>query len=188
MVSNKRNFNTEGIVLRRRNYGEADRMVVFYTKHQGKMVCLAKGVRRPTSRKRASIELFTQVNIGGVTHRSMSIVTETVIVNSYSEIRQDYQRVGSAYRVCEIIDRLTAEGSETVGVYSLLIEALRDIEICDVSLLNKVVEDFTGHLLILLGFWPIGKSLPEGDSLFSFVEDVIEKNLNSQKYFSSNQV
>ena len=160
-------------------------MVVFYTKHQGKIVCLAKGVRRPTSRKRASIELFTQVNLGGVSLGSMSVVTETVIVDSFSKIRQDYQRVSAAYRICEIIDRLTAEGSETGGVYPLIIETLHDIEICDSGQLNVVVEDFTGHLLILLGFWPNGKTLPQGESLFSFVEDVIEKNLNSQKYFNN---
>jgi len=160
-------------------------MVVFYTKHQGKIVCLAKGVRRPTSRKRASIELFTQANIGGVAHGPMNIVTETVIVNSFSNIRQDYARVGAAYRVGEIIDRLTAENSETEGVYSLIVETLRGIEICDISLLNKVVENFTGHLLVLLGFWPAGKTLPEGASLFSFVEDVIEKNLNSDRYFNN---
>lgn len=161
-------------------------MVVLYTKHQGMITCLAKGVRRLTSRKRASIELFTQVSLSGVQHTGISLVTETVIINSFANIRQDYQRVSAVYQMCEILDRLTVEGSETEGVYPLLVESLNNIENCSVESITGVVDRFAGHLLVLLGFWPSNKTLPQGDSLFSFVEDVIEKNLNSQKYFGNN--
>ena len=144
MVSNKRNFNTEGIILKRRNYGEADRIVVIYTKHLGKISCLAKGVRRPNSRKRASIELFSQIKTGGVLHSGINLITETVIVNSHPVLRNDLTRVNAAYQVCEILDRLTVDGSETVGVYPLTVECLNTIEKTSFNLLDQTVEVFTG--------------------------------------------
>lgn len=45
-----KDFRDEAIVLHRRNLGETDRFVTFYTKHNGKVTALAKGVRKITSK------------------------------------------------------------------------------------------------------------------------------------------
>ena len=49
-----RAYATEGIVLRRDDYGEADRLVTLLTPGHGKLRALAKGARRLTSRKGTS--------------------------------------------------------------------------------------------------------------------------------------
>ena len=56
----RRTYKTEGIILKRINFGEADRILTSYTKHFGKISLLAKGVRKITSRKGGNIELFNQ--------------------------------------------------------------------------------------------------------------------------------
>src|SRR3990167_5613366 len=56
-------FATEAVVLKRRDFGEADRLVTFFTKRKGKVVALAKGVRKVTSRRAPNIELLNHVRI-----------------------------------------------------------------------------------------------------------------------------
>jgi len=48
-------IKVEGIILKRRNLGEADRILTVFTLHKGKLPVLAKGVRRPKSKKRGSL-------------------------------------------------------------------------------------------------------------------------------------
>ncbi len=51
MPSRERTFRTEAIVLRRKDFGEADRILTLFTPELGKIRALAKGIRKPASRK-----------------------------------------------------------------------------------------------------------------------------------------
>ena len=51
-----KSITTEAIVLKRRNSGEVDRLVTLITQDKGKLQCIAKGVRKMTSSKRAFLE------------------------------------------------------------------------------------------------------------------------------------
>ncbi|MBE2222398.1 MAG: DNA repair protein RecO, partial [Anaerolineae bacterium] len=54
----ERTLRTEAIVLKRHNFGEADRLLTLYTREFGKMKAIAKGARKPQSRKTGHVELF----------------------------------------------------------------------------------------------------------------------------------
>ena len=50
---------TDGIVLSRVNYGEADRIIKLLTPEAGKLSLMARGVRKPKSKLAGGIELFS---------------------------------------------------------------------------------------------------------------------------------
>ena len=58
-MSTKRLYRSEGIVIRRRNQGEADRVLTLCTP-LGKIEVIAKGARKLRSRKAGHVELFTR--------------------------------------------------------------------------------------------------------------------------------
>jgi len=58
-----KSYKAEGIVIKRKNFGEADRILTVFTKKYGKIKVLAKGVRRITSRRGPNVELFNQVEL-----------------------------------------------------------------------------------------------------------------------------
>ena len=60
-MSRSRLYNTQAIMLRRVDMGEADRLLTILTPARGKMKVMAKGVRKLTSRKTGHVELFTRV-------------------------------------------------------------------------------------------------------------------------------
>src|SRR3990167_232676 len=92
-----RNYTSEGIVLARKNYGEADRIIVIYSKHFGKLRLLAKGVRRPKSRKRGHIEVFSRLKFQVSRGKGMDLITEAEIIQNFSEIRKSLKKVTVAF-------------------------------------------------------------------------------------------
>ena len=57
-----RTYEDEGVVLRKFPVGERDEVVLLFTREQGKMACMAKGVRSSTSRKAGALQLFHTVS------------------------------------------------------------------------------------------------------------------------------
>jgi DNA repair protein RecO (recombination protein O) len=75
-------YVAEGIVLKRRNVGEADRILTVFTKKYGKIRVIAKGVRRITSRRAGHIEVFTRVILTLHSYKNMDIVTEAQAITA----------------------------------------------------------------------------------------------------------
>lgn len=176
-------YKTEGVVLKRSNFGEADRIITLYTKHYGKITGLAKGIRKLTSRKRGALEIFNQVTFFAAKSKGMEIITEAEVLNSFSSWRKDLKKVAVAYELCEMVDKLTAEGTEQPEVYELLVTALNRLGRISREELPAVIEEFAGSLLKQLGFWPKEKPFPSHFSTSLLVEEIIEKELKSKRFF-----
>lgn len=102
--------NTPAIVLRRTNYGEADRIVNFLTP-SGQLSAIARGVRREKSKLAGGIELFAVCEV--VIHQGRSelgIVTSARLVEFYHHILEDYSRLQFGYEVL----RLAAKPSDAL--------------------------------------------------------------------------
>ena len=56
-MARTRTIRTETIVLRHQVFGEADRLLTLLTPNHGKVRAIAKGVRRPSSRKTGHLDL-----------------------------------------------------------------------------------------------------------------------------------
>ncbi|HAL61577.1 MAG TPA: DNA repair protein RecO [Chloroflexi bacterium] len=167
----ERLYRAEAIVLRRMNLGEADRLLTLYTPEWGKIRVLAKGVRKPTSRKAGHLELFTHSRLLIAKGRSLDIVTQAETITSFLPLRKDLTRTSYAYYVAELVDRFLEEGEESPALFRLLLETLGHLsEAQDPRL---VVRHFELHLLGQVGYRPelyrclgCGREI-EGEAVFS---------------------
>ena len=64
------NSTTQAIILKRINFGEADRILTAITPEYGKISILAKGVRRSKSKLAGGLELFSVTDIGFINGKS----------------------------------------------------------------------------------------------------------------------
>jgi len=170
-------YKTEGVVLKKRNFGEADRILTLFSKHFGKIQILAKGIRKTTSRKSGSLELFNQVRIFVARGKNLDIVTEAEVVNSFSSWRKDLKKIALAYYYSELVDKLTVEESPNEEVFDLLTNSFIN--------LSQEFQDrkiFARSLLEETGFWPKGKEIDRID-LDNFIERITEKKIISRKTF-----
>jgi DNA repair protein RecO (recombination protein O) len=123
-VGRVRLYRTEAIVLRRSDFGEADRLLTLYTPEWGKLRVIAKGVRKPTSRKSGHLELFTHSRLLVAKGRNLDIVTQAETLHSFRALREDLLRTGWAYYAAELLDRFVEEGIEDRPLFNLFLATL----------------------------------------------------------------
>jgi DNA repair protein RecO len=143
-------FKTEGIILRRKDFGEADRILTVFTLHRGKVTIIAKGVRRITSRRAGNIELLNRVQMFLYPGKQFLILTEAIALDTFQKLKEDLTLSTYAYHIIELIDKLTADTQENPILYTHLVEVLRRLS-------NKprqiLIRAFEVKILSLMGFW-----------------------------------
>lgn len=145
-------YRTEAVVLKRSDFGEADRLLTLYTPNLGKIRAVAKGVRRTASRMAGHLELFTHSTLLLAKGRSLDLVTQAQTVDAYRPLREDLVRVGYAYYVAELLDQLTEERLDNYPTFSLLLDTLQ--RLCEAPEPLLAAECFQWQLLDHLGYRP----------------------------------
>jgi DNA repair protein RecO (recombination protein O) len=142
----------EAVVLRHSDWGEADRLLGLFTREMGKLRAVAKGVRKPRSRKAGHLEPFTRVSLLLAKGRDMWIVTQAETVDAHLCLREDLERVGYAAYAVELLDRFTYEEGENPALYRLLVDTLGRLDAEPDPALP--IHYYEMRLLDLLGFRP----------------------------------
>jgi len=145
-------YRVRGIVLRRRDLGEADRIITIFTAEQGKLRIVAKGSRRPSSKLAGHLEPFCATRLLVARTRGLDIISQAETVEHFSELRLNEAAIATAGYLAELIDALLPEDQAQEAVYELTFAALR--------LLNEgrdprlVTHIFEMGLLRQLGYRP----------------------------------
>ena len=119
VLHRQRLFRAEGIVLRHLDWGEADRLLWLFTQDLGKLQAVAKGVRKPRSRKAGHLEPFTRVSLLLAHGREIPLITQVETIDAYLPLREDLLRATYASYIMELLDRFTYEEGENRGLYRL---------------------------------------------------------------------
>jgi DNA repair protein RecO (recombination protein O) len=151
-MGTERLYRTEGIVVRRRNQGEADRVLTLCTP-LGKLDVVAKGARKVRSRKAGHIELFSRSSFVIARSRSSwDVVSQVETVAPHAALREDLLRGTHARYAVELFDRFFTEGEGGQSMFDLLDHALTWL--CEEEDLDLVDRFYEQHLLGLAGFRP----------------------------------
>lgn len=152
MSHRERVYRTEAIVLRRTDFGEADRLLTVFTPERGKVKLIAKGARKPTSRKSGHVELFSHGTFLVAVGRELDIVTQAETLEPFLPLRADLLRTTYAYYVAELADAFTAERDENQPLFDLLRDAFGWL--CTAQDLALVARYYELHLLGVVGYQP----------------------------------
>jgi len=151
-MSRERTYRSEAVVLRRANFGEADRLLTLYSREYGKIKAIAKGARKPQSRKTGHVELFMRSRFFIAKGRNLDIITQAESIESYVALRSDLVRTTYASYAVELLDRFTVEEDKHTGIYDLLVNALGWFATAGSLLLTARYYEL--RLLALTGFHP----------------------------------
>ena len=126
-------MRTKAIVLRRTNYGEADRIVQLITP-DGRRSVMARGVRKEKSKLAGGIELFAVSDVViGEGKGDLGVLTSAKLDHFYRHILEDYDRLQFAYTTVKLV----ARASETVDEpewFDLLQESLAGLDVLTIPL------------------------------------------------------
>ena len=118
---------TQAIVLRRTNYGEADRILQLITP-QGRRSAIARGVRKEKSRLKGGVELFAVCDVVlGRGRSDLQVVTSARLSVFYGHILEDYERMQFAYEAIKLVAK-SSEHFDDSDWFRLLQETLEALD------------------------------------------------------------
>lgn len=140
---------TKAIVLRRTNYGEADRILQLITPG-GRRSVMARGVRKEKSKLAGGIELFALSDVVlGEGKGSLGVLTSAKLDRFYRHILEDYDRMQFGYQAIKLVAR-ASEAVDEPEWFDLLQETLAGLDAITVPL--PLIETwFTLRYAALLG-------------------------------------
>lgn len=150
-------YKTKGIILKRQDLGEADRILTIYTASQGKIRTLARGVRKVLSKLGGHLELFNLVDLGLSEGKGLDTITACQTIEPFRNLRNNLKKTSLVCYVTELIDKLVLEKQKDYRIFRLLRELL---EILNKKALQKtdrlylLVRSFELKLLSFLGYTP----------------------------------
>jgi DNA repair protein RecO (recombination protein O) len=145
-------YRDEAVVVRTYKLGEADRIVVLFTRDRGKVRAVAKGVRKTSSRFGSRLEPMSHVALQLYEGRDLDTITQAESLDHFRELRDDLDRITRGSSVLEVVDHMTQEHEPNAKLYTMLVGALRTLATQDHPL---VVPAFFFKLLALEGFRPM---------------------------------
>ena len=172
MPERHRTIRTEGVILRRKNFGETDRLLTIFTRKLGRISVIAKAVRKPTSRKTGHLEPFMRSMLLIAKGRNLHILTQAETIDAYIPLRENLAGIGYGSYVVELLDAFTYEEGSNLILYKLLTSTMEYLSQGDSP--HVVLRYYELRLLEEVGFRPefftcvaCGKEIQEEDQFFS---------------------
>lgn len=118
--------NAWGVVLSRRDLGEADRLCTIYTENLGKLPVRFVGVNKPGRKMKALSEplVWAEYRLYLSPRSDYGKAVGGQLISSFPEAREDLSRMVAALSCCELVERLTAERDPSPEKYRGLSSAL----------------------------------------------------------------
>ncbi len=124
----QRSYSIEAIILKRTDIGEADRILTLFTPNRGKMRAVAKGTRRPISKKAGHLELLNRSQMQIALGRNLDIVTQAEGRENFLHLRSELWHMTCGFYLVELVDRFVEDSTPHLDIYALLLEALRYLD------------------------------------------------------------
>ena len=128
-----RTTRTRAVVLRRTNFGEADRILDLLTP-EGRMSVMAKAVRKEKSKLAGGIELFAVCDVViGQGKGELGLLTSARLVQFYRHILEDYDRMQFAYETLAQVTKASSSLDESEW-YDIVTEVFAALDVKTVPL------------------------------------------------------
>jgi DNA repair protein RecO (recombination protein O) len=170
----------QGYVIRRRNYGEADRLLTLFTRSQGKVQVLARGVRHLTSKRAGHLEVFTKIKGIYLPGKTLNTLADIESLNRLG-FASSLETVSYAYYACEIVDKILPLEEPYPVVYELFSEVITALPALETPTQAAIIEKFAVRALVALGYLPFEVGLPH-PALPEILERISERRVMTPRF------
>lgn len=154
-------YKTQGIILRRFNAIEFDKLLVVYAREFGKILIKAKSLRKKEAKMKESLELFNSVELLLAKGKNMDTITGVVVENSFLNLKSHLPSLAAAYYISELLDKLIVGPERDERIWQLILKAFGFLEERqrNSETIKKLLQRFEYNLLALLGHEPVRNAL-----------------------------
>lgn len=167
-------YKTQGIIIKRTNIGEFDRLLTVYTKDFGKILLRGKSIRKNQAKLKGHLELFLYTHLMIAPARGFDIVTGAETMEKFSFLHQNLISLSSAYYLSELIDKLIIGPEKDENIWQMFLSSFQELNQPNQDV-KVIISDFENRLLEFLGY---GKQ----KNFLDFVEALLNEKLNSRSF------
>jgi DNA repair protein RecO (recombination protein O) len=117
-----KNYISEAIIMRIKEYGETDLLVTFFTPQKGLLRGVAKGARRSRKRFVNALDILSLVKLeyGLKREGALYFLQSGKLINGYPGLRADYSNLSKASYMIELTEVLFPAGVADQRMFELL--------------------------------------------------------------------
>ena len=165
-------YKTQGIIIKKANLGEVDRLLTVYTKDFGKILVKGKSVRKNQAKLKGHLELFLQSHLMIAPGKGLDIVTGAEIIESFSYLHQNLASLTAAYYLSELTDKLIAGPEKDANIWNLLLLSFQRLN-QENQKIKTITSDFENRFLEFLGYGSYQKNP------LAFIESLLGEKMKS---------
>lgn len=187
-------LEAEGLCIKSIDYGDADKLVTVYLRGKGKLLCRARGVRKPNAKLKQAVAPFNYGNYTLFDSNGYYTLRTCETVNSHLNIVRNIERYYLSLFMLELLDRFSREGDDTDELLDCVLDFLDSITlnpslgVCNAYLFQFIERAGFGmpinsmifnKPIVKISALQAAQGLTAQDdevNLFLFMSDYIEKN------------
>ena len=117
-----------GIVINEYEAGESDKRLLILCKTHGRIMAYARGARKPKSKFMAASQIFTYADFVLAEGRGFYSVTQADVIESFYNLRTDYDRLNAAHLAAEICTKSLQDSINCDELLLLLIKTFSHLK------------------------------------------------------------
>ena len=164
-------YKTSGIIIKRINLGEFDRLITVYTQDFGKLVIKGKAVRKNQAKLKGHLELFLFSNLMIAPGKGFDIITSAETIKSFPYLHKNISSLYIAIYFSEILDKLIDGPEKDENLWQLILSSFEDLNKKDIDT-KLIINNFENKLLQILGYG-------QQKDFISFVQELLNSKINS---------
>ncbi len=151
----------QGLVIDKKNYGEADVWLTVLSENYGKINFVVKGIRKSKKREQSAVDILALSKFILVKKEENYSLSKFELVDSYEEIKKDIDKISIALYIMFILNNFMIEKT----LYNLALKTLDFMK----------VEDELAKNIFVLNYFLIKLAKYEGILEESFLKEMSEK-------------
>lgn len=161
-------YRTRGIIIRKADLGEADRLFTIYTREYGKIQARAISVKKAESKLKGYLELFNYADFGIARSKTIDIITDVIPINNFLSLRVSLPSITKAFYVSELLDKLMVGPEKDDYLWQLVLKTFQELDTSNWPV------DFEIKLLSALGY-----AIPTGQQAIDCIQAIVQEKINS---------
>ena len=177
--------NTEAFVLKGFRYGDTSKIVTLFTNDYGKFNAIVKGARNYKSRFSGIFENMNYINVffNKKDNRELQLISNAEFRNSFPKIKSNLDKINTAYRTLELLNKSTLDYYVNEKIFSLLKHTFETIE-NSIRNFNYFILYFQINLAKLLG---LGTLIEENQNQIFENNDCVKETFYKNLAFKLNE-
>jgi len=149
-------YRTLGLILVKRDWGEADQLFTVYTKDFGKLEILGKAIRKISSKLRSGIEIFYLSEIEFIQGKAYKTLTDAILINNFKNLRKNLERLDVAKKIADDLDNFVRGEEPDKKIWQLILEVFERLNNSQLTTYNLqlIYYYFFWNFISILGYKP----------------------------------